>query len=174
MDAAADHALLPVIPEETLSLAQEVARSVALSLLLSMDFAPSSTPPPLSEMVANELPRILAGPVRSVPGLRAALGPVALQLDAQPWDVDAGALLRAYLGKIEGDAALVRRVTSFIKYNGHRDFVFEVVKRQHKPPTASLRRVRRVTAAVAKDLCVADVSAGDVEIAYDTVHAELM
>ena len=161
------------ISEAAAPFAREVVRSVALSALLSMDFAPTSRPPPIDELVANELPRVLAAPIRTVQGLRTALGAYVVELEAPPWDVDAGAMLRGYLAKIETDPRLLQRATAFVAANGHRDFVFEVLKRSHKPATASTRRIDRITKAVGDELRV-QVVARDVELAYAAAHAEIV
>lgn len=160
------------LPAEAADFAADVVRSVTLSCLLAMDFVPGSRPPPVAEMVRNELPRVLT--VRSVladvPRLRASLGTFAFadELERLP----PAEALRAYASRAATVGAL-DAAGRLIRERGHRDGILAALKYRRKPPTATDERVADLTAAVAGVLGVPAPGFGGVLEDYSAVHSEI-
>jgi hypothetical protein len=144
-----------------------VVKSVALSCLLTLDFVSKSRPPPIKEMVANELPRVLGvldPDVISLAGLRLD-GPAT-----DPADLLAQVTDRLIVAKKVWPGA------DIVEKQGHVDPVFSAVHFYRKPPTATERRIQDYTMGVARVLNVAidDAFDDDVGQAYDAAHTMLV
>jgi hypothetical protein len=143
----------------------DVVTSVALSCLLTMDFVPASRPPPISEMVGHELPRVLETVARTQ-----RLGGVEIELRRAVCD-DPARLLDDVVRAI-GDFPKARDA---VIQQGHVDSVFSALRYTGKPPTATERRIedmtRRVAAALRVDIPeMFDARIGD---AYDATYRSI-
>lgn len=143
---------------------QAVVKSVTLSCLLTIDFVPGAKRPPVEEMVARELPKVLRV-------AREHLGPLALDIQAHIATDPADLLARATEAIIDHKAA-----SNLIIEHGHEDFVFSALQYARKPPTATSRRIQRLTHEVAAALGVSvpkdfDDLVGDM---YDLAHGMII
>jgi len=161
------------IPAQGLGLARAIVKSVALSILLAKDFAPRSRPPPIADLVAMELPRVLACTAR-VNTVRARLGGFAVTLDAV-FAPDPAAMLRDYVDKVCVDDRATRDAIEYLEQHGHQDFVFGVLKYTRKPPTATDDGLRAIARGVEDELRVPrdDEAAARIQMAYVAAHQEL-
>ena len=165
--------IVPAIPAAGQDLARAIVHSVALSILLAKDFAPRSRPPPIADLVAMELPRVLACTAR-VNTVRARLGGFAVTLDAV-YAPDPVGMVREYIDKVCTDAQATQDAIQFLEQSGHHDFVFGVLKYTRKPPTATGQSLRAILEGVGDELRVPrdDDAASRIERAYTAAHHEL-
>ena len=150
-----------------LTLERAIVSSVALSCLLAMDYVPKAKPPPIEEMIRNELPHVLAT-ILQVETLGLALeGEMRHGTCADPAD-----LLRRVAAAVRDPAKAAMQVLE----HGHRDMVFSALMYTRKPPTASSRRIERMTRDVARVLQVdvPDEFDGFIGDMYDATHGVLV
>lgn len=143
---------------------RSVVKSVSLACLLTLDFVPGAKRPPVEEMVAFELPKVLRA-------AREHLGPLAVEIQAHRAADPADLLARATAAIVDHAAA-----SALIIEHGHEDFVFSAMQYMRKPPTATSRRIQKMTHKVAAVLDVPvpedfDDLVGDM---YDVAHGMLV
>lgn len=153
-----------------------VAKCVALSILLWRDATPRCQFPPMKELVAIELTRLLGDPtiVRAVPGVAAALetGGVARILALNPWDVDSRVLLETYRKAVP--AAMLKQVQLLVEDRGHKDVVLDMIRYGQRTPTNSKERITSIAEAVCKELGVRASHEDEVSLAYAAVYKDIV
>ena len=151
-----------------------VARSVALSIALTKDFTPRARPPPVADMVAMELPRVLACTARD-PVVRSRLGGLVVSLD-MPWTENPERLLDTYMDALGDDPAALVRAGNHVLEHGHEDFVFGVLKYTRKPPSNTDATLVELYDHVANVLGIVPrpEHADKLRLAYEATHAELL
>ena len=130
-----------------------VATCVAVECLLLMDYLPTSKPPPLEEMVANELPNVLAA---AIPDVR--------------YDRRDSA---AYLAETADRVVDIERATERISSRAYADVTLSLLRYTKRHPNATPSKIRSVAHDVARILDVPDIS-NHVGIAYEAVHCALI
>lgn len=144
-----------------------VAQSVALSILLVSDYVPRSKPPPVSELVERELPRVLATVMR-VENLGLDLErhlTVAVCSNPQK-------LLADVCQALQNVPEAIRA----IRDHGHHDMVFDALRYTRKQPTATVDSLEAVTKEVANCLGV-EWDEKDVDRLgdqYDSIHYQII
>lgn len=143
-----------------------VVTSVALCCLLARDYVPGARPPPVAEMVARELPRVLKTVTRTQ-----FLGGVEVDLDA-PIAPNPSDLLRRVTEAITD----FPKASAAVMDHGHEDLVFAALRYTGKPPSATDRRIQKITVAVATALGVdiTDAFHQHVGNVYDVAHSMLI
>lgn len=153
-----------------------VAKCVALSILLWRDATPGCQFPPMKELVAIELTRLLGDPsiLRAVPGLPAAMetGGVARMVALNPWDVDSRDLLATFKKAVPDH--MLTQVQLLIEDRGHKDVVLDMIQYRQRTPTNSKERIASIAKAVCAELGVRTSQESDVAEAYATVYRDIV
>jgi hypothetical protein len=130
-----------------------VATCVAVECLMLMDYLPGSKPPPLEEMVANELPNVLN----------------AVVPDVHYHCADPAAYLESVTQKITDFEHATERISS----RAYTGVTLSLLRFTKRGPTAAPEKVRDVAREVARILGAPDISK-KVELAYEAVFCALV
>lgn len=135
--------------------ASNVAIAVTVSILLWKDATPHAGFPPVRDLVAIELGRILGHPgvMREHPWLQSRLAPIRKQLESEPWDVDAPQLLRDYEACLRPDER--DAVGLSVRDTTHADPTFDMIRRHGTKPRATPDTIIRTARKVAASLAIA-------------------
>ena len=170
--------IVRAVPPEARRFTDAVVQSTALSVLLMMDFVPTSRPPSTRELVATELPRILTDRNVMVPAVQRRLGGYAIDLErAMPWSFDPAQGIREYIDRVlavPGGEDVLNAAADAISTHGHKDFVFGVMKYAKKQPSATDPKIARITNDVAAAMDVPAPDERSVKTSYINAHSEII
>lgn len=153
-----------------------LAKCIALSILLWRDATPGCKFPPMKELVAIEMTRLLGDPklMRAIPGLPAALHTSGLdaELCKSPWEVDIKQLLHRFKKAVPPES--LQMVQAYMEDQGHRDVVLDMIQYRQRVQTNSKEYIAQLTRKVC-DVLGLEIDYGPaVAENYDRVYQEII